>query len=245
LNIIDLRYQHAFKEVLLNSLLRSLLSLIIITSLSACNENSDDPIGAKETIKPQILFTKDEAFAGFIRPPLIGEDVISVIPYPENKIIATDNSGMATLSISKVIGLDLSQVSLNSDRNIEFNNIKHDTAIGVGFITIRATDKSGNYSEQELFFAITAALGIKIKQGESIAVKYPVMSDIDQVEITQPLKSTGISTSAYLANNELFINITANTNAATEENAMAKLTIHSTKSETEIYQEFSIKLIPN
>jgi len=64
----------------LNSLLRSLLSLIIITSLSACNENSDDPIraNAADITKPLTSFAKDEAFAGFIRPPLIGEDVISV-----------------------------------------------------------------------------------------------------------------------------------------------------------------------
>jgi|GEM_PF-6045513 len=122
---------------------------------------------------------------------------------------------MATLSISKVIGLDLSQVSINSDRNIEFNNIKHDMAIGVGWITIRATDQSGNYSEQELLFGVVPNIPhiINIKKGTSITIQYPVMPNLDTISITQPNNSFGMSASAYLAEHEAFIIVTASDNA--------------------------------
>ena len=216
----------------MNTLLRSLLSLIILTSLNACNENSNDPTSSADTTKPTI--TVGNEWIGIIQLPTEAEESGSpFIDFSDYKITARDNSGHVTLSIVEVKGLNKSQVTLNPDNSISFHGISHSTNLGVGYIYLRATDKSGNYAE---------------KLGKTTTVKYSVMPDIDQVEITQPPKSTGISTSAYLANNELFISITASTNATTEEEkATSTLIIRSTKSEfaSELEQTFHVRLLPN
>ncbi|MBH1971110.1 hypothetical protein FK216_07790 [Moraxellaceae bacterium AER2_44_116] len=232
----------------MNTSLRCLLSLIIITSLTACNENSSDPIGASaaDTTKPQIRFI-DEAFAGFIKPPLTGEVAISVTPFPENKITANDDSGTAILAITKVTGLNKSQVSISSDNTISFNNITANTPVGVGHITLRATDKSGNFSENEMFFSILPNIvqtPINIKKGESITIKYSVLPNIDSVLITQPIHASGISASAYLANSELFITFTAN-NDATVDNLntiQSEVTLSDSKLDDTLTHSISLML---
>lgn len=232
----------------MNTFLHCLLSFIIITSLSACNENSSDPIGAADTTKPKITL-ENKSFIGFFQLPLKEDGSINLGPFSDNKITAQDDSGSVTLSIVDVKGLDKSQVTLNPDNSISFHQISHDTNLGVGFVTLRATDNSGNYTNDYLLFGIAASelrIPIDIRLGKTTIIKYSVMPDIDQVEITQPTKSTGISTSAYLANNELFITITTNLNATTEEEkATSTLTIRGTKSESYIEQSFHIKLLPN
>jgi hypothetical protein len=226
------------------------LYLIILTSLNACNENSNDPIRSADTTKPTITIG-NKNFIEFIQVPLEEAGAISFGPFRDNKITAQDDSGNVTLSIVDVRGLDKSHIKLNPDNSLSFHNISHDTNLGFSHLTLRATDNSGNYTDSELFFAIAASelrIPTDIKLGKTTTVKYSVMPDIDQVEITQPLKSTGISTSAYLANNELFISITASTNATTEEEkATSTLIIRSTKSEfaSELEQTFHVRLLPN
>lgn len=234
----------------MNTLLRSLLSLIILTSLNACNENSNDPTSSADTTKPTI--TVGNEWIGIIQLPTEAEESGSpFIDFSDYKITARDNSGHVTLSIVEVKGLNKSQVTLNPDNSISFHGISHSTNLGVGYIYLRATDNSGNYAENSIFFGIAASelrIPTDIKLGKTTTVKYSVMPDIDQVEITQPPKSTGISTSAYLANNELFISITASTNATTEEEkATSTLIIRSTKSEfaSELEQTFHVRLLPN
>ena len=185
-----------------------------MASLNACNENSHDPIRSADTTKPKLILPND-LFAGFIFPPL-DETSISVTPLPESKITANDDTGIAILSITKVMGLNKSQVSVSPDNTISFNHIIANTPAGIGHITLRATDQSGNYSESEIFFGIVPNIvntPINIKKGESTTIKYPVMPNIDTVSITQPTYASGISASAYLANSELFITFTANNDA--------------------------------
>lgn len=234
----------------MNTLLRSLLSLIIIISLSACNENSNDPIGASavDTTKPTITLKNE--WIGFIQlPPEVAENGSPFIDFSDYKITAHDNSGYVTLSIIDVKGLNKSQVTLNPDNSIAFHDISHSTNLGIGYVHLRATDNSGNYTENSLLFGIAATelrFPKDVALGKTTTVKYSVMPEIDQVEITQPLKSTGISTSAYLANNELFISITASSNATMEEEKVTStLTIRSTKPESHLEQTFHIRLLPN
>ena len=232
----------------MNTLLRRLVSLIIITSLSACNESSSSPTQLADTTKPTIT-VENKNFIDFIQLPLNEAGFVSFGPFNDTKITAQDDSGIVNLSIVDVKGLDKSQVTLNSDNSISFNKISHSTNLGIGIITLRAIDKSANYTDSEVFFAVTTSemqTPKDITLGKTTTIKYFIMPDIDQVEITQPLKSTGISTSAYLANNELFINITANNNATTEEDVVtSELTLRATKLESYTKTPFHIRLLPN
>jgi len=119
-----------------------------------------------------------------------------------------------------VVGLNKSQIVLRPDGELIANNITAATPIGRGYVVVRATDASGNFTDSTVYFDISpnlsstqATLGV----GQSHTFNFAIMPNITSASVAMPNNVMGVSGQAYLAGNEVVITLNTNSSAAVGE----------------------------
>jgi hypothetical protein len=223
---------HVSKEDIVKALPLKLLNssafLLAIALLAGCNQSNHDttppsiinivPVKISDTTKPVLNISNASLVMGVILPN--NATPSSFVIAPKGRITATDNNGTATLSVRQVVGLSAEQVQLAADGTLSAINILPTQAIGRGYVVVRATDSSGNYTDSKVYFDIlpsTASTQANVTVGQSLTLQFPVMANSQQANVSLPTNPTGISGVANLAGNELIVSFNTNNSAVAGE----------------------------
>ena len=201
---------------------------VLAAAVSACNQSNHDttppsiinivPVKISDTTKPVLNISNASLVMGVILPN--NATPSSFVIAPKGRITATDNNGIATLSVRNVVGLSAEQVQLAADGTLSAINILPTQAIGRGFVVVRATDTSGNFTDSTVYFDISpnlsstqATLGV----GQSHTFNFAIMPNITSASVAMPNNVMGVSGQAYLAGNEVVITLNTNSSAVVGE----------------------------
>ncbi|MCB1658571.1 MAG: hypothetical protein KDI39_10110, partial [Pseudomonadales bacterium] len=206
--------KHTFTHTshVFNAARRFFVLTALAAALSACNQNDDDPTAQPDSAKPVIVVSNPTLINGII---LDATQPQSLTISPAGRINATDNSGKVSLSIQDVVGLSKSQMVLRANGELIANNITATTAIGRGFVVVRATDGSGNSADSTVYFDISptaSSTQATIKPTQSHSFSFAVMPNIVSASVSMPSNATGVSGQANLVGNN--VEITLNTNSS-------------------------------
>lgn len=185
--------------------------LMSVALLAGCNKNDHD-VKADKT-KPVISVTNPSLVMGVV---LDSTNPVSFTIADKNLIKATDNSGSVSLSVVDIVGLSKAQISLATDGTLTASNILATAAIGRGYVLVRATDSSGNYTDNKVYFDISPAMAstqANITVGQSLTLQFPVMANSQQVSVSLPTNPAGVSGVANLVGNELVVTFNTNNSA--------------------------------
>ena len=189
--------------------------LLSVVVLAGCNQNDHDVQSDKT--KPTISITNPSLVMGVV---LDNVNAVSFTIANSGRVKATDNSGSVILSIADVVGLNKTQVQLAVDGTLTANNILSTAAVGRGYVVIRATDSSGNYTDSKVYFDISPAIAstqANVTVGQSLTLHFPVMANSQQAIVSLPTNITGISSVANLVGNELVATFNTNNSAVAGE----------------------------
>lgn len=189
--------------------------LVSVVLLAGCNQNDHDVQSDKT--KPIFSVTNPSLVMGVV---LDSTNPVSFAIADNGRIKVTDNSGSVSLSIVDVVGLNKTQVHLTANGTLTANNILATNAIGRGYVVLRATDSSGNFTDSKVFFDIspaTVSTKANVTIGQSLTLHFPVMENSQQSNISLPSNLAGISGVAILAGNELTITFNTNSSAVVSE----------------------------
>lgn len=210
---------HVNKEYIVKALpLKSFNSIAILLSvafLAGCNQNDHDV--QTDKTKPIISVANPLLVMGVV---LDSTKPVNFIIADKSRINASDNSGSVSLSVVDVVGLSKAQVSLATDGTLTASNILATTAIGRGYVVVRATDSSGNYTDNKIYFDIspvTASTQANVTVGQSLTLHFSVMANSQQTSVTLPTNPAGVSAVANLAGNELSVTFNTNNSAVASE----------------------------
>ena len=190
---------------------------MLAAALSACNQNDHDVV-TPDTIKPTLTITNASLVMGVILPSSATSS--SFVIAPKGRITATDNNGTAALSLLKVVGLTAEQVQLAADGTITATNILPTQAIGRGYVVVRATDTSGNFSDSTLYFDISPNVSRTqpaLSVGQSHTFSFAIMPNITSASVSLPSNAAGVSGQANLVGNEVVITLNTNSSAVVGE----------------------------
>lgn len=185
--------------------------LMSVALLAGCNENDHD-VQADKT-KPVISVTNPSLVMGVV---LDSTTPVSFTIADKNRIKATDNSGSVSLSVVDVVGLSKAQISLATDGSLTASNILASAAIGRGYVLVRATDNSGNYMDNKVYFDIspaTARTQADVIVGQSLTLRFPLMANSEQASVSLSTNIAGVSSVTNLVGNELSITFNTNNSA--------------------------------
>lgn len=194
---------------------KSCAILMSVTLLAGCNQNDHDV--QTDKTKPVISMTNPELVMGVV---LDSTKPVGFTIADKSRIMATDNSGSVSLSVVDVVGLSKAQVNLVTDSTLTANNISANSGIGRGYAVVRATDSSGNYMDSKVYFDIspaTASTQANVTVGQSLTLRFPVMANSQQANVSLPINIAGVSGVANLAGSELTVTFNTNNSAAAGE----------------------------
>jgi hypothetical protein len=189
--------------------------LLSVALLNGCNQNDNDV--QIDTTKPVIIITDASLVMGVVTD---STSPVSFTIADKGRIKAVDDSGSVSLSVADVEGLSKAQVTLATDGTLTANNILATVPIGRGYVVIRATDSSGNYTDNNVYFDIspaTTSTQANIAVGQSLTLRFPVMANSQQASVTLPTNPAGVSAVTNLAGNELSVTLATNSSAVAGE----------------------------